>query len=114
MRDKDQTLLINLSDHIDDLMGLVKDKEIEEIAASRNLSRKIEDQLREIGHMALSISDDGKDDFEEIDFDFLFNLTKSSFRNDNLLDNQGLWHQVFGELPRIKREIEVTLESAPV
>ena len=102
---EDLTHLSNIAQNILEIEGYVGEGNYEDFTTDESERVAIYELLSQIGAATLLLSDDFKNQYDEIDFRVLEGLRNAQYNEEMVISHTPVWHIITKDLPYIREKI---------
>jgi uncharacterized protein with HEPN domain len=103
--EEDMIHLNNLAQCIMEIEGYTKDLDYEDFLSDEEDKAAVMSNLNQIGEASRLLSDDFKDQYDDIDLKVLEGLRNAEYNDEMELDLHGVWHIISRDLPYIREKV---------
>ena len=104
-QEEDLVHLSNIAQNILEIEGYVGEGDFEDFTTDESERVAIYEMSSQIGSAAMLLSDDFKNQYDEIDFRVLENLRNASYNEEMEIHQSPVWHIISKDLPYIREKI---------
>ncbi len=102
---EDLVHLSNIAQNILEIEGYIGEGDYEDFTTDESERVAIYELLTQIGSAAMLLSDEFKDQYDELDFRVLENLRNATYNEEMEMHHSPVWHIVKNDLPYFREQI---------